>query len=393
VKKTVVVILLFCYYHSLFAQTNPGSYRETCSLHISLLTCTPGQELYSTFGHSALRVTDSSDGSDIIYNYGTFDFDDPAFYSKFIRGNLLYFVSVDKLENFLKEYKYEQRGITEQVLNLTCAEKEKLYSALRENAKEENKYYKYDFVYDNCTTRLRDIVFENATGRVNTKDIRPAGGVTFRNLIHEYLDKSYQYWSKLGIDILLGSPIDKKISNSEAMFLPDYLLKGFDSAAINGKPLVSGKTEILKPTLRPNKRPLLSPFAIFTILFLLIAVLSFFKKAARFFSVFDFIFFFFSGVLGILILFMWFGTDHPECRNNFNLFWALPTHLLIVFVALKKLWVKYYFRIIFWISVAVLLSWFFLPQQMNNALLPVMGLMIVRSFFLSKQTATETQKH
>ena len=233
-KKIVAVLFLACFFNGLKAQQDPS-----CNIQISLLTCSPGEELYSTFGHSALRVIDSSTNTDIIYNYGTFDFDDPAFYSKFTRGKLMYFVSVQKFESFFEEYQYYQRGITEQILDLSCSEKEKLVSALRENAKEENKYYKYDFIVDNCTTRLRDIVFKNADAPVITSDIRPNEKITFRKLIHKYLDSSYQYWSKLGIDMLLGRPVDKKLTNNEAMFLPDYLLKGFDSSTIGKKPVVS----------------------------------------------------------------------------------------------------------------------------------------------------------
>ncbi len=380
-KRILVVFFCIFLFQNLFAQTD-----TTCRLRISLLTCTPGQELYSTFGHSALRMTDSSAGTDIIYNYGTFDFEDPSFYSKFARGKLLYFVSVDGFENFLEEFKYERRGITEQLLNLSCTEKQKLVSALRENAKEENKYYKYDFVIDNCTTRLRDIVFKNVDGVVITKNIRPKERITFRKLIHEYLDKSYQYWSKLGIDILMASPVDKKISNNEAMFLPDYLLKGFDSTMINGKRLVSEKKEILKPTLRISKAPLLSPFAIFTILFLVIAVLSFLKNTTSFFSVFDFTLFFFSGAIGILILFMWFGTDHPECRNNFNLAWAFPPHFIAVFFFYKKWnWLRSYFLVNTIPLLLLLIFWKWLPQEMNNALLPIVATLMLRSLIRYKK--------
>src|SRR5436190_10121911 len=220
-KKIIAVLFLDCIINDLKAQQD-----SSCNIQISLLTCSPGEDLYLTWGHSALRIVDGSTNSDIIYNYGTFDFDDPAFYSKFTRGNLLYFVSVQKFESFFEEYQYYQRGITEQILDLSCSEKEKLVSALQENAKEENKYYKYDFMVDNCTTRLRDIVFKNANATVTSKDIRPNKKITFRNLINEYLDSSYHYWSKLGIDILLGTPVDKKLTNDEAMFLPDYLLMG-----------------------------------------------------------------------------------------------------------------------------------------------------------------------
>lgn len=282
------------------------------------------------------------------------------------------------------QYEYEQRGITEQVLNLSCSEKEKLVNALNENAKEENKYYKYDFVIDNCTTRLRDIVFKNAQATVITQDIRPKTDITFRDLIHEYLNKSHQYWSKLGIDILLGSPLDKKLTNTEAMFLPDYLLKGFDSTRLGGfafdRSLVLEKKEILKPVLKKSSDSLLSPFVVFSILFLLVFALSFMKGTANLLSVFDFILFFSAGSLGLLLLFMWFGTDHPECKDNFNLVWALPFHFIIVFFIFGKWsWFQYYFLINSVLLLLLLICWKWLPQEMNNALLPVVCLFLLRS--------------
>ena len=391
-KKALSLVTSCLFLNFLFAQ-DPDSSRD-CRFQISLLTCTPGDELYSTFGHSALRVTDRSSSADIIYNYGTFDFDDPNFYSKFTRGKLLYFVSIDHFENFMKAYVYEQRGITEQVLNLSCEEKEKLVDALVENSKEENKYYKYDFVLDNCTTRLRDMVFKNSSNAVVTKNIRPGAGTTFRNLIHEYLDQSYKNWSELGIDILLGNPVDKKITNSQAMFLPDYLLKGFDSTTTKGTPLVSAKKEILKATLRVNKAPFLSPFAVFTILFLVVAVLTFMKNTNRFFALFDFILFFLAGTVGLLILFMWFGTDHPECKNDFNIAWAFPLHFLIVFFIFQKRdWLRYYFLANSILLLLLLLCWKWLPQEMNNALIPVVALLLLRSAARYKKFNNDHRKN
>jgi len=380
-RKASTAIFFLLFFQYTIAQGD-----SICGIRISLLTCTPGHELYSTFGHSALRVTDTTTGEDIIYNYGTFDFDDPGFYSKFVRGKLLYFVSIEEFENFLEGYKYEQRGITEQVLNLSCSEKQKLVAALRENAKEENKYYKYDFVYDNCTTRLRDIVFKNANGSTITKEIRPNGRTTFRNLIHEYLDKSYQYWSKLGIDILLAKPIDKNITNSEAMFLPDYLLKAFDSTTVSNRKLVSQKKVILPPALGASKASLVPPFFLFTILFLLIAALTFFKALNGFFSVFDFILFFVVGALGLLILFMWFGTDHQACRSNFNILWAFPLHFIVVFFIYQKWnWLRYYFLTNSIVLLILLVCWKWLPQEMNNSLLPIVALLVLRSFMRFKK--------
>ena len=358
-KLAVLLFPFFCFINFLSAQVDTA-----CHLRISLLTCSPGRELYSSFGHSALRVIDDLANTDIVYNYGTFDFNDPSFYSKFIRGKLLYFVSMENFEDFFRDYQYEQRGIKEQILNLSCTEKQRLLTALRENAKEENKYYKYDFIYDNCTTRLRDIVFKNLTSKAETRNILEKNDITFRKLIHNYLDASHQDWSKFGIDILLGTPLDKKISNNEAMFLPDYLLKGFDSTDNDHEILISGKRDILAPTLQINKRSWLAPFSVFAILFFVITLLSFMKGTRKFFSIFDFILFFVTGAFGILLLFMWFATDHPECKNNLNLGWALPFHFMIVFFIFRKdYWVRYYFLVNSVLLLALLVLWKWLPRR------------------------------
>jgi len=381
VKRLLFSFLLFTFYFSP-AQT------DTCGIRISLLTCTPGTELYSTFGHSALRVVDNINNTDLVFNYGTFDFYDPKFYNKFVKGKLLYFVSIDSLPSFMEEYEYYKRGITEQVINISCEEKQRLVALLFENAKEENKYYRYDFNYDNCTTRLRDML-EKAVGKqLETKNILPAPNTTFRNLIHSYLDKGGQQWSKLGIDMLLGNPMDKKVTNREAMFLPDYLLMAFDSSTLNGHPVVSEKKILLNYFDAYKTKTGITPFIVFGILFILVAILSIFvfKKWNLFFKVFDFFFFITVGLIGILILFMWFGTEHAMCKNNFNLLWALPTHLPVAFMLFsKKSWVNNYFRFIFFYTVALLVAWFFLPQQFNTALLSVVGIILIRSFCLSKR--------
>jgi len=180
---------------------------DTCGLRISLLTATPGEELYSTFGHSALRVTDSVNHYDIVYNYGTFNFDEPGFYSKFVRGKLNYFLSRDYYESFIYDYFAERRGITEQILNLTCVEKHRVIDLLQNNMMPANRFYKYDFTFDNCTTRLRDLIESASEGKVRFQTVL-SSPKTFRNLIHDYLHINDKYWSKLGIDILLGAKTD-----------------------------------------------------------------------------------------------------------------------------------------------------------------------------------------
>ena len=153
--KKLILFLLFTFY---FLLSNSASAQDSSRLRISLLTCTPGEELYSTFGHSAFRVVDSTSLTDIVYNYGTFNFDDDGFYLKFVQGKLLYYVSTEYFKDFKDLYQSTNRGITEQVLNLTASEKITVQQFLNNNLKEENKFYKYDFFFDNCTTRLRDIL-------------------------------------------------------------------------------------------------------------------------------------------------------------------------------------------------------------------------------------------
>lgn len=389
-KKIIFFVSLFIFHFSLSAQ-------DSCDIRISLLTCTPGKELYSSFGHSAFRVVDSINHIDNVYNYGTFEFDDPNFYEKFVKGKLKYFVSVSTLDEFLAEYEYYKRGVTEQVVNISCDDKNKLALLLQENAKEENKYYKYDFNYDNCTTRLRDMLEKAAGKQFESKNIVPEPGhTTFRNLIHSYLDRGGQQWSELGIDILLGSPLDKKVTNREAMFLPDYMLMAFDSSTLDNKPVVSEKKILLNYFDDYKTKSGITPLIVFGILFFVIAALSFVTRRNwnLFFKIFDYFFFFALGAIGVLLLFMWFGTEHAMAKNNFNLLWALPSHLIVAcFLFSKKNWVNNYFRFIFFYTIALLLAWFFLPQQFNSALLFIVGIILIRSFYLSRRLATETQKH
>jgi hypothetical protein len=333
-----------------------------------------------------LRVQDFTKGTDFVFNYGTFEFS-PDFYWKFIRGKLLYSLSVEDSAEFFQEYIDEKRSVKEQVLQLSCEEKQRLYTALKINAEEQNRYYRYDFLFDNCTTRAGDIVVKNTSTQVAFKNILPKETPTFRDLIHSYLNEGHEYWSKLGIDILLGAKLDRKVTNHEAMFLPDYLLMGFNSASVNNHPLVTPPQIILQMPSSLNEKSFFTPAVIFSLLLIIILAVSFIKSnwARVTVSIFDFLFFFMLGLAGLLILFMWFGTDHKVCSNNYNLLWALPTNVVMAFfVHSKKTWVKKYFSIVFWLTVILAVTWFFLPQQMNNALIPTILLIIDRSWDLSK---------
>ncbi len=381
-KKICIILFLIINYQLLII--NSAKAQDSSHLQISLLTCTPGEELYSTFGHSAFRVVDSSmafndQSRDVVYNYGTFNFDED-FYLKFIRGKLLYFLSEESFPEFKAFYQLNNRGIIEQVLNLTGAEKLSVRQFLRENRKEENRYYKYDFFLDNCTTRLRDIIKKQHDSSFCKKPVMPVG-TSFRQAIHEYLDKNGKYWSELGIDILLGQPCDAGMTAEQMQFLPDNLMKSLDSSNSNHQ-LVLSETN-LYPITEQDKSVFFTPLVVFSLLFIIIAGIGFWKNATTraFLLGFDGLFFFLTGLLGIIIVFMWTATDHAMCKNNFNLLWAWPTHAVMAFfVNSKKNWVKKYFRFAAIILGLLLLTWFFLPQQMNNGLIPVVLLLIWRSY-------------
>ena len=352
--------------------------QDSSRLRISLLTCTPGEELYSTFGHSAYRVIDSNSVTDIVYNYGTFNFGDDGFYLKFVRGKLLYYVSLENFQSFKFDYQSQNRGITEQVLNLTAAEKISIRHFLNENAKPENKYYKYDFFFDNCTTRLRDILKKQHDSSFCQKPVMPKG-TRFRQAIHMYLDKNGQPWSKLGIDILMGIPCDAVMTTEQMQFLPDNLMASLDSS--DHKMIVS-KENLYTITANDNRDSFFTPIIIFSILLIAIVLISLLKNnfARAFLQGFDGILFFLTGTIGIIIILMWTCTDHGMCKNNLNLIWTLPTHFVMAFfVNSKKSWAKKYFAFTAVSLVLLLLAWFFLPQQMNPALIPILLLLIFRS--------------
>jgi hypothetical protein len=358
--------------------------QNTCSLSISLLTCAPGEELYSTFGHTAIRVKDSTTGTDYVFNYGTFEFG-PDFYTKFIRGKLLYFLSVEEFNEFMSTYRYESRSVIEQELALDCNEKQKLYTALQINATPENRYYKYDFLFDNCTSRARDIIRANTAQPVVFKNIFPGKTPTFRELIHSYLNAGHQDWSKFGIDILLGAKLDATPTNEQAMFLPDNLLAGIDSSVKNGKSLAASKQTILELPSPLSKASLVTPMILFSVLLGILILISFSRNLfiRKIVVLFDFLFFFTLGLAGLLLLFMWFGTDHKVTSNNYNLLWALPTHVAgAFFTSNRKRWTNYYWLGTIIIQAFLLIAWIFLPQQLNLAVLPVVLIILLRAWLI-----------
>lgn len=359
--------------------TNKLFSQDSSRLRISLLTCTPGDELYSIFGHSAIRVIDSNSVTDIVYNYGTFNFDDEGFYIKFAQGRLLYFVSTENFNDFKFLYQATNRGITEQVLDLSGEEKQLVRHALNENLREENRYYKYDFFFDNCTTRLRDILLKYKHPQPELPAVMPAK-TRFRQAIHQYLDEGNQYWSKLGIDILLGARTDAVMTPAQQQFLPDNLMKSLDSC--KNEQLVKSSQKLYELNDNHAAESWFTPNLCFSLLLLLFALLSFSKN--KFLQAvlkgMDGMLFFLVGLLGIILILMWTATDHIMTKNNYNLLWAWPTHIVMsFFIGSRRSFARKYFLFTGICMIILLLGWFFLPQEMNNALLLIVFTLLYRS--------------
>ena len=377
-----LLLLLF----ALFLPLRWLNAQDSCPLRISLLTCSPGTELYSIFGHTAIRVQDARTGADEVYNYGTFEFGED-FYIKFIRGRLPYYLDVEPMQEFLYLYQLEGRSVLEQEVLLDCNRKAALLQALQVNLLPANRQYRYDFLFDNCTTRAADMIYRHAGAQVATAGVIPADrskAPSFRNLIHEYLDRGHQPWSKLGIDLLLGARLDRRVNNREAQFLPEKLLQGIAGATAGGRPIVAAPRDVLRLPPPPTGVSL-SPLLVFGLLLAVVAVLSFVpaRGVRRVMVVFDFLLFALAGLVGVVLLFMWFGTDHMVCRDNWNLLWALPTHLLAApFLRSERRWLHWYLLASIVLDAALLLGWIFLPQQLNLGLLPVVLLLLLRAWLI-----------
>ncbi|MCB0642069.1 MAG: DUF4105 domain-containing protein [Phaeodactylibacter sp.] len=303
----------------------------TGGCQFSLLTASSGDDLYAAFGHSAVRVLDTVKNKDVVYNYGTFDFDTPNFYVKFVRGQLLYDLSKGSTERLQKGYVREGRGLKEEILLLTPAEQAAVLQFLVNNYKKENRSYLYDFFFDNCATRIRDIL-ETVLGDRLEFVSQESPKLTYRQLLDLYIGD--RFWLDFGMDLIVGMPADSIADIRGQMFLPDYLSLHFSQAKVTRD---GETTSLVAPAkeLVPLERtkgevlPLYwQPVFVFWVLLGLVALLTWLggdglKKG------FDLLLFHLIGLAGLLVLFMWVGTDHPTTKWNLNLLWANPLFLFL----------------------------------------------------------------
>jgi hypothetical protein len=307
---------------------------DSSHLRISLLTCGVGDEIWETFGHTGVRIIDSAHHTDVVYNYGTFNGFDKDFELKFMRGKLPYYLSIDQFPDFMEEYVEAKRQVQEQVLLLPGKQKEDIKAFLDDNALPENREYKYDFFFDNCATRIRDIFPKVFGDQFKFAQVLPPDSkLTYRQIINIYFYKTH--WERVGINILLGSKIDAVMTNKDIMFLPDYLRDGLAGATVDGKRISTDPAIILPGGARTPAGPnypliLMVILALLTVAGLSVPGLRILGK------VMSSLLLLVTGLLGCLILVMWFGTDHQGCHDNYNLLWALPTNLILAFSQRRK---------------------------------------------------------
>jgi hypothetical protein len=360
------------------------------SAKISLMTCAPWSgAVYALYGHTAVWVKDDSTHTDVVFNYGFFDSSQPNFIYHFVRGETDYVLGVTSFEDFISEYRSKGVSVWEQPLNLSQGEKQTLWKALYINSLPENRSYRYNFLYDNCATRPRDMVEQYVEGKIIYP--KTADNQTYRNLLHECL---HPYpWMEFGIDLIIGAPADRKIDERDKMFLPEYLKRAFEGAIVEKNdtlryPLVQ-QTRVI---LTSNNAAKVSEYSIFTplnmafallLITLLLSIIQINNINNGFLiKVFDTLLFGMVGLGGTIVFFLMYFSEHPATNPNWNFVWLNIISLLIAVL----FWIKsaekvvhIYHFINFAALTLFLFFWWLIPQQLPVASIPISLCLWVRS--------------
>jgi len=382
-KKYALLVLLTFFFLSIKAQQKNLSAKA----EISVLTIGAGKNLNDAFGHSAFRIKDPVNRFDIIFDYGRFDFNAPNFYLNFVKGKLNYALGSNNFQDFLQYYIQVERSVKEQVLNLTQDEKQKLFNFLLNNYKPENRYYLYEFFFDNCATKIRDVIQETQNNTVTFNATEVYKNESFRALIHGNLIQNS--WECFGIDLALGAVIDKQAKATEHMFLPKHVFTFLNGATTN-----ASQKKLVKQSHTLNKAPekqisanvITSPLVVLTIIGCFIIYLTYidYKKNTRT-RWLDISLFTITGLTGLVILLLWFATNHLGTKNNYNLLWAFTGNLFVIFQLLKtksSLWFIGYLKLLIIMLCLLTMHWVTGVQCFNISLLPFLIALCFRYVFL-----------
>jgi len=388
-KTKIIALLLMLFVIQLtFSQHKKLSEKA----EVSIITAGPGKVLYEGFGHSTIRVKDTD--FDTAYNYGIFDFDAPNFYLNFTKGKLLYKLQSYPFHYFVRSYQKDKRWIKEQVLNLNQQEKQHFFEYLENNATPENATYLYDPFFNNCATILREITETFLKKKANFKNEHIEKNQSFRQLMNA--EMPWNTWGIFVINLALGSKLDKVATAKQHMYLPDYVYSGFKNATVKrgaiSENLIKNDRYILKFEELKISPSFFNPFIVFTFI-LLLGIFITYKDVKRNQRTkwFDFLLFFFTGIIGALIAFLWFFTDHSTTPNNFNFLLSFAPNFIVAFYILKetpRLWIKTYVKVLIVLLLIIPIIWIGKIQLLPFAILPFVMLLGIRFFFLNKVLLT-----
>jgi hypothetical protein len=385
---SLVLILFLAKNNLVFAQNkfnNPIQLSNEAQF--SILTIDRADEqLFQAFGHICIYLYDPISQLDRVYSYGTFDFSTENFYWKFITGQLPYQVSASNLQYTLLEYseQYENRSVLKQELVLSQNQKQKVFDILEENLLPENRTYQYKFFQDNCSTRIRD-VFQKAMGdslKFSAEGI--IQGKNFRYWMNKNLPNTP--WARFGMNLAIGNPSDKKITNEEAFYIPDNLRIAFNNASNGGQRLVRNSVPLFsanRPVLKSNIFDP-TPSFVLTILFIISLIYTFWQRKYENKAIwFDISLLIITGLIGLVIVFLWFFTQHGVTQYNWNLLWAWPTHLIAAFLLKKgsqsiQLYIKIYLAFLLFALIFGSISGFFKNEIYPQGLSSILSLLVFR---------------
>lgn len=374
-KRTALLSVLFTMLLCQFTRAQVSD-----SADVYLLTCAPGNATYSIYGHTALRISVRGTSIDRVYNWGIFDFSTPNFAFRFAKGRLDYMLGSYGYDIFINEYVTEGRAVWSQTLNLTTEEKEKLFALINENLKPENVKYRYDFFFDNCATRIRDILVASASDTIifPVKEKQQ----TFRQLIDP--NQKVLPWIDFGADMLLGLQADKKASVADEMFLPAYLMDNLSASVIvhgNSRGPIAGQAikVVDLPAVSTGARPWM-PLLVFSLVLLFVILVTFIPGSSLPGRITDIVLYIIYSVLALLLIFTNFFSEHDALHYNLLILGINPLiPVLTGYILAGKKAVKLS-------RVALIISLLWIPvsliagQGINPALIPLVLIIMVRLF-------------
>lgn len=330
---TLLFTLTLCGYSKDFTTLQISNNSLSNNVKISLLTCSPGDELYTSYGHSAIRILDKNLNVDVVFNYGTFDFRTPYFYLKFLNGTLDYMLAASDYRRFLSIYEREQRGVIEREFLLSSSEKLEIENLLIENSRPENKFYRYDFFFDNCATRIRDVVY-----RVKgISDIPVPDGecdnLSFRDCLHSFVGPNE--WSGFGIDLILGVRADIVTTQYERAMLPDYLEELLvEQHLVGDKNVVLDRSEKIQVE---SNGFIITPNIMACLFFLLTLSLSILEwRRGLWLRWYDITISIVMSILSIIFVYLWFVSEIKITSYNYNVLWASVLYIPMIVVIAKR---------------------------------------------------------